>query len=282
MNEALRQAYRGLGPRLHERAQPFEALRGRRVHPSAESTQSAGFIAAGRPPAVRPVRQADERLDPPTSEALSCAGPPDNVAPVAAVEQSLAGAAPESPDSEAPVEILSVKALPVVGVIVAALIAAIGTNSRWALDFFHVAGGGIWTALDLFLGFVLGPILGRLSISARVELTKKLMPKLVLIIPTLVTMTLAAGFQLARYNGMLDTSFPRHAWVVASFAVVGVMAVIAIGLLEPANIAVLFELRKPQPNPAVIEKLMRRFIFTAGITGAMQIGTLIIMTRLAS
>ena len=69
---------------------------------------------------------------------------------------------------------------------------------------------------------------------------------------------------------------------VASFAVVGVMAVIAIGLLEPANIAVLFELRKPQPNPAVIEKLMRRFIFTAGITGAMQIGTLIIMTRLAS
>ncbi|HEY8778040.1 MAG TPA: hypothetical protein VIM33_16380 [Gaiellaceae bacterium] len=189
---------------------------------------------------------------------------------------------PESPDREAPVEILSVKALPVVGIIVAALIAAIGTNSRWALDFFHVAGGGIWTALDLFLGFVLGPILGRLSIPARVELTKKLMPKLVLIIPVLVTMTLAAGFQLARYNGMLDTSFPRHAWVVASFAVVGVMAVIAIGLLEPANIAVLFELRKPQPNPAVIEKLMRRFIFTAGITGAMQIGTLIIMTRLAS
>ena len=209
-------------------------------------------------------------------------GPPDIVARVAAVEHSIAGAAPESADREAPVEILSVKALPVVGVIVAALIAAIGTNSRWALDFFHVAGGGIWTALDLFLGFVLGPILGRLSIHARVELTKKLMPKLVLIIPVLVTMTLAAGFQLARYNGMLDTSFPRHAWVVASFAVVGVMAVIAIGLLEPANIAVLFELRKAQPNPAVIEKLMRRFIFTAGITGAMQIGTLIIMTRLAS
>ena len=98
------------------------------------------------------------------------------------------------------------------------------------------------------------------------------MPKMVLIIPTLVTMTLAAGFQLARYNGMLDTSYPRHAWVVASFAVVGVMAVIAIGLLEPANIAVLFELRKPQPNGAVIEKLMRRFIYTAGITGAMQVG----------
>jgi hypothetical protein len=202
--------------------------------------------------------------------------------PVAVAEHQLAAPAPPSRAEEPLVPILPVKALPAVAVIVACLIAAIGTNSKWALDFFHVAGGGLWTALDLFLGLVLGPILGSMSIPARVELTKRLMPKMVLIIPTLVTMTLAAGFQLARYNGMLDTSYPRHAWVVASFAVVGVMAVVAIGLLEPANVAVLFELRKPQPNGAVIEKLMRRFIFTAGITGVMQIGTLIIMTRLAS
>ncbi len=183
---------------------------------------------------------------------------------------------------ERPVAILPVKALPVVGVIVACLIAAIGTNSHWALDFFHVVGGGIWTALDLFLGFVLGPIIGRMSIPARVELTTRLMPKMVLLIPTLVTMTLAAGFQLARINGMLAGGYGRHGWVVASFIVVGVMAVVAIGLLEPANIAVLFELRKPQPNGAVIEKLMKRFIYTAGITGAMQVATLVIMTRLAS
>jgi hypothetical protein len=201
---------------------------------------------------------------------------------MAVAEQTLPAAAHGAGVAERPVEILPVKALPVVGAIVACLIAAIGTNSHWALDFFHVVGGGIWTALDLFLGLVLGPILGRLSIPARVELTKKLMPKMVLIIPTLVTMTLAAGFQLARYNGMLDTAYPQHAWVVASFAVVGVMAVIAIGLLEPANIAVLFELRKPEPNPAVIEKLMKRFIYTAGVTGLMQIATLIIMTHLAS
>jgi hypothetical protein len=183
---------------------------------------------------------------------------------------------------ERPVAVVPIAGLPVVGVIVACLIAAIGTNSHWALDFFHVVGGGLWTALDLFLGLILGPILGSMSIPGRIELTKKLMPKMVLLIPTLVTMTLAAGFQLARINGMLDTSYPQHAWVVASFAVVGVMAVIAIGLLEPANIAVLFELRRPQPNPAVIEKLMKRFIFTAGIIALMQIATLIIMTHLAS
>src|SRR5437016_14537995 len=101
---------------------------------------------------------------------------------------------------ERPVDVLPVKALPVVGVIVACLIAAIGTNSKWALDFFHVVGGGIWTALDLFLGLVIGPILGRMSIPARIELTKKLMPKMVLLIPTLVPMTHAAGFPLARHH----------------------------------------------------------------------------------
>jgi hypothetical protein len=201
---------------------------------------------------------------------------------MATLEHELPVAAVGLRVDEPRVEILPVRALPIVAAIVAGLVAAIATNSRWALDAFHVVGGGLWTGIDLFFGLVLGPILGRLSLPARIELTKRLMPKMVLIIPTLVTMTLAAGFQLARYNGMLSTSYGAHAWVVASFAVVGVMAVIAIGLLEPANLAVLFELRKPRPNGAVIEKLMRRFIYTAGITGAMQIATLVIMTRLAS
>ena len=64
--------------------------------------------------------------------------------------------------------------------------------------------------------------------------------------------------------------------------VVGVMAIVALGLLEPANIAVLVELKKPRPNPQVIERLMKRFIYAAGITGAMQIATFVIMTKLAS
>lgn len=179
-------------------------------------------------------------------------------------------------------QIVPLKGLWIVGAVVVALIVAIATNRLWALDFFHVVGGGMWTALDLFLGFVLGPILGRLSIPARVELTSRLMPKMILIMPTLVVCTLAAGWQLARHVGYLLGSHPDHGWVVASFIVVAVMSIIALGLLEPANVAVLFELRKPRPNGEVIGRLMRRLIFTAGVTGAMQIATLVIMTRLAT
>ncbi|MDA8300463.1 MAG: hypothetical protein M0005_02705 [Actinomycetota bacterium] len=179
-------------------------------------------------------------------------------------------------------QVVPLRGLPVVAAVLAGLVVAIAANKLWAIDFFHVVSGGIWTTLDLFLGFVLGPILGRLSVPARIELTTRLMPKLMLIMPTVVLCTLAGGFQLARYVGYLSSTYPYHGWVVASFVVVAIMAVIALGLLEPANLAVLFELKKPQPNGEVIGRLMRRFIVTAGITGAMQVATLVIMTRLAT
>jgi hypothetical protein len=95
-------------------------------------------------------------------------------------------------------------------------------------------------------------------------------------------MTLAAGFQLALKQGNLAPGSPNHAWLIASYCVVGVMAVIALGVLEPANITVLVEMRKQRPDGQVIASLMRRFIYTAGITGLMQVATLIIMTRVAT
>jgi hypothetical protein len=179
-------------------------------------------------------------------------------------------------------EIVPLKGLPIVAVIMGLLIAAIAANKLWPLEFFHVAGGAAWTIIDLFLGLVLGPIMGKMSVPARIEFTTKLMPKMVLIMPTVVTATLAAGWQLATYLGTNITSNPLHGWVVASMIVVGVMAILALGLLEPANVAVLFELKKPRPNPVIIERLMKRFLYSAGILGAMQVATLIIMTKLAS
>jgi hypothetical protein len=179
-------------------------------------------------------------------------------------------------------EIVPRKGLVIVAVVMVALIVAIADNKLWPLEFFHVAGGAGWTIIDLFLGLVLGPIIGRMSIPARIEFTTKLMPKMVLIMPTVVTATLASGWQLSTLLGTNLSTNPNHGWVVASFIVVGVMAVLALGLLEPANIAVLFELKKPRPNPQVIERLMKRFLYCAGVLGVLQIATLVIMTKLGS
>ncbi|MCL6104890.1 MAG: hypothetical protein M1483_04590 [Actinobacteria bacterium] len=179
-------------------------------------------------------------------------------------------------------QIIPVKGLPFVAVWLVGLVVAIAANKLWALDFFHVVGGAGWTVIDLFLGFILGPIMGRLSLSSRIDFVTKLMPKMILLVPTLVISTLVAGLQLARREHYLLSSYSYHGWVVASIIVVGVMTIIAIGLLEPANLAVLFELKKPKPNGEIVAKLMRRFIYTAAITGAMQVATLVIMTRLAT
>ena len=184
--------------------------------------------------------------------------------------------------SQSRVTIVPVAGLPIAAAALAFLVAAIVGNWLWALDFIHVAGGGLWTGIDLFVGLVIGPIIGRMSVPARVEFSMRFMPKMVLLMPTLVVLTLASGLQLARNLGNLAVPYPNHWWLVASFIVVGVMAVIALGLLEPANLAVLFELKKPRPNGLLIAKLMRRFIYTAGITGLMQIAILITMTRIAT
>lgn len=176
------------------------------------------------------------------------------------------------------VVIVPLRGIPIVAVVVGLLIAAVATDELWALNLFHIVGGGLWTGIDLFLGLVIGPIIGRMSVPARIELSARLMPKMVLLMPTLVTMTLVSGWQLAAHLGYLNSAYTHHGWVVASFIVVGVMGVIAVGVLEPANLAVLFELRKPQPNGELVGKLMRRFVYTAGITGLMQVATLVIMT----
>ncbi len=187
---------------------------------------------------------------------------------------------PGSPPSRPEFDVVPRAGLVVVAVIFVGLVLAIAANKLWPLVFLHVAFGAAWTVVDLFMGFVLGPIMGKLPVPARIEVATRLMPKMLLIMPTVVTVTLAAGWQLGTLMGTVDSSYYNHGWVVASYIVVGFMAVIALGLLSPANVAVLMELKKPRPDPAVIQTLMKRFIYAAGFTGTMQIAILVIMTKI--
>jgi hypothetical protein len=195
----------------------------------------------------------------------------------------------QEPEVAAPpaVDVPDFEIVPRAGLVFAAIAAVaivvfIAINQLWPLVFLHVSFGAAWTIIDLFLGFVLGPIMGAMPPPARIQFVTRLMPKMLVIMPIVVSVTLAIGWQLASNMGTVLTSYPHHSWIVASFIVVGVMSVLALGLLEPANIAVLVELKKRRPRPEVIERLMKRFMYCAGVLGAMQVATLVIMTRLAS
>jgi len=190
-------------------------------------------------------------------------------------------AAVDAPPGHLPrkIQIVPLVGLPVVAVLLGFVIYAIASDELWPLVLCHVAGGALWTSIDLFVGLAVGPIIGGMSPPARAEFSAKFMPKMVIIMPTVVTMTLATGLQLAMKMGTLNLGTESRDWLIASMIVVGVMAVVALGILEPANITVLWEMNKPNPNPEIIGRMMKRFVYTAGVTGLMQIATLIIMTR---
>ena len=178
--------------------------------------------------------------------------------------------------------IVSLWGVAVACLVIVVLIVTIAKNWLWGLDFFHVVGGGMWITIDLFMGLILGPILARMSVPARMELTRRLMPKMMVLMPPVVIATLAAGYQLTRRIGMLSIPYPRHWWLTASFIVIGLVAIIAYGIMESANILVLLELRKPQPNGALIARSMRKFIYATAAIRVLQISIAIMMTRIAT
>src|ERR1017187_492883 len=117
--------------------------------------------------------------------------------------QSQSAHAIERPDFD----IVPRSGLAISGVAMVLLVVAIAANKLWPLEFLHVASGAAWTIIDLFLGLVLGPIMGSMSVPARVEFTTRLMPKMVLIMPTVVTMTLASGWQLGTKLGTVGDAY---------------------------------------------------------------------------
>src|SRR5580658_7345234 len=60
---------------------------------------------------------------------------------------------------------------------IAAMIAVIVAGNIWLLDFVHVFSSLLWTGVDLFMGFVLGPILRRVDLSVRREIVRRLTPR---------------------------------------------------------------------------------------------------------
>ena len=66
----------------------------------------------------------------------------------------------------------------------AVMIVAITSRHLWLLNFVHVLCSLLWTGIDLFMGFVLGPILRRLDIGARRDIARRLTPRTLFLMPT--------------------------------------------------------------------------------------------------
>jgi hypothetical protein len=166
-----------------------------------------------------------------------------------------------------------------VGAALAVLVAAVMIGSAWLLNFIHVMSGLMWTGIDLFMGFVIGPIMRRLPIPARRAIILRLMPKMLFLMPTLAILTGTAGWYHARMLGLLQLPWPEYGWVLAALLIIAGLTVTGFGVLLPTNLAVYFEMRRPQPDGARISRLMKRYLMFMTLQGLMQVGIIVVMAR---
>jgi len=164
----------------------------------------------------------------------------------------------------------------------AVLTAAILSPSLWFLDFIHVMTGALWTGIDLFMGFVIGPVLRGVSLDTRRAMIAGIIPRTLILMPTLSTVTSTAGWFLAVRMGFLDVGYPQFWWVVAALAIVTVLTVQGLGYLLPMNLKLYFEISKPSPDPDKLKRWMRTYVRVVAVQGTMQVAIIVVMARFAT
>jgi hypothetical protein len=184
--------------------------------------------------------------------------------------------------ADAPSRIIRWHYLYYVGLALVVMVAAIASHDRWFLNFVHVMCGVLWTGIDLFMGFIVGPILRRVPLAARREVITRLVPRTLFLMPTLSIITATTGWFLAKDLGFTELAWPEYGWIAAALVLVGLMTIVGTGYLLPTNLWVCFQLQKLAPDHEKIARVMRNFFYAVAAQGVMQVTTLVIMSRLVS
>ena len=113
----------------------------------------------------------------------------------------------------------------------AVMVVAVVADNIWFLNFVHVFSGVLWTGIDLYLGFVLGPTMRKLELPVRRTITANLTPRTLFLMPTLAIITGTTGWYLAEIMGFTALPWPHYGWVAASLALVVLMSALGLGYL---------------------------------------------------
>jgi uncharacterized membrane protein len=165
---------------------------------------------------------------------------------------------------------------------IGALIVAILTANFLLLNYVHVFTSMLWTGTDIFMAFLLGPILRGVSLSTRKEVISWLMPKMVFYMPTVASVTTTAGYFLASKMGLITLQTPVLYWISAVLIIVVAMLIQGLGILLPTNLRVYYELRKSEPDMARIQRLMRRYVKVVATQAILQFVIIFIMANFAT
>lgn len=166
--------------------------------------------------------------------------------------------------------------IPVVPAVILAVVILVKQNT--VLDYIHVLTGGTWTGIDLFMGLVVGRILGKMSNEARVEFIKRLVPVMLFVMPTLAAVTITAGIYLAMSFGIFVLSY--YAIIVAGVIVI-LLLIQGLGIFLPNEVRIYLELGKKKPDFPKISRLAFINFRLSGIQAAFQFGIIFVMANIA-
>ena len=167
--------------------------------------------------------------------------------------------------------------IPIIAVIVAILSA-----NLLLLNYIHVFTAVLWTGTDIFMAFLLGPVLRNVSLATRKEVISWLMPKMVFFMPTVAAVTTTAGYFLASRMGLITLNPPVVYWISTVLVIVSIMFIQGLGILLPTNLRIYFEMRKNEPDMSRIQRLMRMYVKVVAIQAAMQFVIIFIMAEFAT
>ena len=105
------------------------------------------------------------------------------------------------------------------GVVVVALGAlgyALTVASVQHHTYVHVMAGVLWTGIDIFIGAVLGPVIGGLDEEQSAAVFERLTPKTSFLLPSLAFVTIASGLVLAQRVGVFPHAGPWLALFTAA------------------------------------------------------------------
>ncbi len=169
-----------------------------------------------------------------------------------------------------------------VGAALLVMVAAIKSDDAWFLNFVHVFCGLLWTGVDLFMGFVVGPVLRKLDFETRRAVMGRLVPRTLFIMTTLSIITANTGWFLAVQAGYLDLDYPDKWWVIAALMITTILTVQGVCLILPIELKAYFEMRKREPDMQRFDRLFKFFFYVVASQGVMQVLIIVIMTRFAT
>jgi uncharacterized membrane protein len=183
---------------------------------------------------------------------------------------------------QARIPTISIRANIWITIPIVALIAAVLTTNFLLLNYVHVFTSMLWTGTDIFMAFLLGPVLRNVSLSTRKEVIFWLMPKMIFYMPTVSAVTTTAGYFLALRLGLISLHPPVVYWLFAVLIIVAAMFIQGLGILLPTNLRVYFELRKSEPDMSKIQKLMGRYVKVVAMQAVSQFIIIFIMAEFAT